>query len=219
MLAGCRHSLSMHFRSREYNTFRYMGNIPFGATENEIIEFYERFGEVKEVFIPTNPSTGEGRGFAFVTMREEDADRAIAATDGEEFGGRQLVVNEPLPPGARASRRMPGRTKMYVGNLSYYTVAETLEDLFGEFGAVYDCYLPEDPATGGSRGFGFITMATQDAEQAIKELDQCEVDGRVIRVNEAQSKGARSKQHDSFNEMNDDEETDVISGSWDGMDI
>ena len=57
-------------------------------------------------------------------------------------------------------------------------------------------------------------MAKADAEHAIAELDECEVDGRVIRVNEAQPKGARSKQRDSF----DDEESDVISGSWEDMD-
>ena len=50
-----------------------MGNIPFGATESEIIEYYSPFGEVKEVFIPNNPATGEGRGFAFVTMANDDA--------------------------------------------------------------------------------------------------------------------------------------------------
>ena len=77
--------------------------------------------------------------------------KAIEATNGEEFGGRTLVVSEPLPPGAKTNRRQPGRTKLYVGNLSYYTVPETLEDMFSEFGEVYDCYLPEDPATGGTQ--------------------------------------------------------------------
>jgi len=188
----------------------YMGNIPFEATVEEITELYEEFGPVKEVFIPTNQDTGVGRGFAFVTMDEENADKAMEATNGMDFGGRTLVVNEPLAPGKKApARNRPGRTKLYVGNLSYYTVPETLEDLFGEFGDVYDCYLPEDPSTGGSRGFGFVSMAKEDAERAIAELDECEVDGRVIRVNEAQPKGGRKPQQDM-----DDEELDVISSSW-----
>ena len=173
-----------------------MGNIPFDATEEEIKAYYERFGEVKEVFIPKS-ADGNGRGFAFVTMAEEDTDRAIEATDGVEFGGRILVVNEPLPQGAKLTKRKrPGSTKLFVGNLSFYTVAETLEDLFGEFGEVYDCYLPQDQANGNSRGFGFVTMAKQDAMRAMEELNECEVDGRTIQINEARSKGPRSSQRD-----------------------
>lgn len=78
--------------------------------------------------------------------------------------------------------------KLYVGNLSFYTIPETLTQLFEEFGTVHDCYLPEDPASGGSRGFGFVTMDKDDGLQAIQELDGCEIDGRIIRVNEAQPK-------------------------------
>ena len=197
----------------------YVGNIPFSTTVEAIQQFYEEFGEVKSVFIPINESTGENRGFAFVAMAEEDADEAMLATNGAEFEGRILVVNESLPPGTKApSRTRPGVTKLYVGNLSYYTLPETLEEVFGEFGEVYDCYVPEDPATGGSRGFGFVSMRKDDAEQAIAELDRCEVDGRVIRVNEAQPKGARKKE-EFYNENDmEDEEIGVITGSWDDMD-
>jgi len=198
----------------------YVGNIPFTSTEEDIKEFFAEFGDVKEVFIPTDQSTGEGRGFSFVTMAEEDANKAMEATNGAEFGGRFLVVNEPLPPGKKApTRNRTGRTKLYVGNLAYSTLPETLEELFGEFGEVLDCYLPEDPGTGGSRGFGFVTMMREDAENAILELDQCEVDGRVIRVNEAQPKGSRKTKVESYDDNGmDDEELGVISGSWDDMD-
>jgi RNA recognition motif-containing protein len=165
----------------------YMGNIPFTATKEEIKAVFEVYGEVIEVFIPQNPDTGVGRGFAFVTMKDTDSEKAIEGVNGMEFGGRTLVVNEPLPPGKKSNRK-ESRTKLYIGNLSFYTVAETLQDIFGEFGEVLDCYLPEDAATGGSRGFGFVTMGRDDALRAIAELDGCEVDGRVIRVNEAQAK-------------------------------
>lgn len=193
----------------------YVGNIPFTASKEDIADFYTEFGEVIDVYIPQNPSTGEGRGFAFVTMKEEDVNNAIEGTNGADFGGRTLVVNEPLPPGKKAANRRADRTKLYVGNLSFYTVPETLEALFGEFGQVVDCYLPEDPSTGGTRGFGFVTMATDDALRAIAQIDGCEVDGRVIRVNEAQPKGSPGR--DRHNDM-DDEELGVISGSWDDMD-
>lgn len=167
----------------------YVGNLPFDATKEDLIEYYGEQGEVLEVYIPINPATGTGRGYAFVTMKEGDVDSAIESTNGIEFMGRPLVVNIPLPPGEKAQNPRSNRTKLYVGNLSFYTVVETLTELFEEFGSVIDCYLPEDPATGGSRGFGFVTMEKDAAGGAIDELDGCELDGRIIRVNEAQPKG------------------------------
>ena len=93
--------------------------------------------------------------------------------------------------------------KLYVGNLSFYTVADTLRELFEQYGKVYDCYMPLDGETGGSRGFGFITMDPDDAQRAINEADGMEVDGRLIRVNEAQAKGG-GRNRDMYDD--DDEE-------------
>jgi nucleolin len=166
----------------------YVGNISFGCTKEELMEFFTSYGLVKDVFIPTDPSSGNGRGFAFVTMKEEDAEVAIEKSNGQEFAGRKITVSLPLPPGKKAPERYTDRTKLYVGNLSFYTVKDTLQEIFKEFGTVHDCYMPEDPSTGGSRGFGFVSMDSDAAAKAIKEIDGCEVDGRIITVNEAQPK-------------------------------
>jgi RNA recognition motif-containing protein len=188
----------------------YVGNIKFDTTKDELMELFTEYGIVSEVFIPVNTQTGQGRGFAFVSMSEEDSEKAIEATNGITFQGRRLVVNRPLAPGEKTpGRRTDRRTKLYIGNLSFYTVGETLKEIFEEFGQVYDCYLPEDPTTGGTRGFGFVTMAREDALNAISELDGCEVDGRVIRVNEAKPKGRSNNEETTFE--NDD---NSASGSW-----
>jgi RNA recognition motif-containing protein len=73
----------------------YVGNLPFSATEAEIKELFERHGAVDKVSVITDRETGRPRGFAFVEMREgADADNAIQALDGRDFGGRSLRVNE-----------------------------------------------------------------------------------------------------------------------------
>jgi cold-inducible RNA-binding protein len=63
-----------------------------------------------------------------------------------------------------------------------------LQGVFEEFGDVYDCYVPMDPNTMNPRGFAFVTMNLENGEDAIAELDGLELDGRFIRVNEAQGK-------------------------------
>lgn len=82
--------------------------------------------------------------------------------------------------------------KMYVGNLAFSTTKETLENLFGAHGTVTDIHLPSDRETGRPRGFAFVTMDSRGAmESAIKDLDGKNVDGRSIKVNEAQPREER----------------------------
>jgi cold-inducible RNA-binding protein len=107
-------------------------------------------------------------------------------------------------PGEKAPPRKSSRVKLYIGNLSFYTIPDTLIDAFSEFGTVHDCYLPEDPATGASRGFGFVTMDKESALQAVAELDGCEIDGRKVRVNQAQPKGEASGGKRSYRDSDPD---------------
>jgi len=166
----------------------YVGNLPFDASYDEIKDHFEQYGEVMDLYIPMRDD--RPRGFCFVTLEAESADTAMAELNGVDFLGRPLVVNEPLKKGESLPPRAPRaqQFKMYVGNLSFYTTIETLQGVFEEFGEVYDCYLPTDPNTDQPRGFGFISMDQADGEVAIAELDGLELDGRFIRVNEAQGK-------------------------------
>lgn len=72
----------------------YVGNLSFNATEAEIRELFEQYGEVHSVAMINDRDTGRFRGFCFVEMDDEGADEAIEAMDGTEFGGRALRVNE-----------------------------------------------------------------------------------------------------------------------------
>jgi cold-inducible RNA-binding protein len=76
--------------------------------------------------------------------------------------------------------------KLFVGNLSFSTEESTLQDLFAQAGPVDSGRVMRDQATGRSRGFGFVEMATEEAAQAaIDKFNETELDGRRIAVNEA----------------------------------
>ncbi len=82
--------------------------------------------------------------------------------------------------------------KIYVGNLSYGTGDAELEALFSEFGEVTSAQAVVDRDTGRSRGFGFVEMPDQtEAKAAMEALNNKEVDGRNINVNEARPKADR----------------------------
>ncbi len=76
--------------------------------------------------------------------------------------------------------------KLYVGNLSFDTSSQDLEQMFGEIGTVESTNIIEDRETGRSRGFAFVEMSSQEEGQnAISQLDGKEIDGRQLKVNEA----------------------------------
>lgn len=77
-------------------------------------------------------------------------------------------------------------TKLYVGNLSFDTTENDLQDLFSEAGTVNEASLVQDRMTGKSRGFAFVTMATEEeAQEAIRQFNGRELQGRKLTVNEA----------------------------------
>ena len=87
-------------------------------------------------------------------------------------------------------------TTLYVGNLPLDLDEEGLRALFAPHGEVAGASLVTDPATGGSRGFGFVEMADQAAQAAILELDGLLLVGRtpddgLLRVNVARNRGAK----------------------------
>ena len=77
---------------------------------------------------------------------------------------------------------------MYVGNMPWSANEEELKALFGQHGTVHSVALINDRETGRPRGFGFIEMDDDAVPAAIQALDGHEMDGRALRVNEAQDK-------------------------------
>ena len=83
--------------------------------------------------------------------------------------------------------------KLFVGGLSWGSDDESLRQAFEKFGQISEAKVITDRETGRSRGFGFVTFASDsDAAAALSEMDGKELDGRTIKVNEAQERPARS---------------------------
>ena len=76
----------------------FVGNLDFGATEDQIRSLFEAYGAVERVSLMKDRDTGRSRGFAFVEMTNtNEADQAIAGLNGTNLGGRALNVNEARP--------------------------------------------------------------------------------------------------------------------------
>lgn len=82
--------------------------------------------------------------------------------------------------------------KIYVGNLSFSSTEDTVRNLFSQFGEVTDVALINDRETGRPRGFGFVELDDDAAAPAIAALNGFEMDGRDLKVNEAQDRPKRT---------------------------
>lgn len=81
----------------------FVGNLNFNTSEDELRQLFEAHGQVDRVSIMTDRETGRSRGFGFVEMANaEEAERAIAALNGTQIGGRTLNVNEARPKPERS---------------------------------------------------------------------------------------------------------------------
>ncbi len=75
----------------------YVGNLPWSTTEEDLERELSQFAAIKSCRIITDRETGRSRGFGFVEVDDEDAERLIEALSGYTLAGRQLVVNEARP--------------------------------------------------------------------------------------------------------------------------
>jgi len=88
---------------------------------------------------------------------------------------------------------------IYVGNISYQTDDSRLVELFSEFGEVASARVINDRETGRSKGFGFVEMSDDNAaNSAIEALNEKEIDGRTLRVNEARPREERPRRDSRY---------------------
>lgn len=87
----------------------YVGNLSYGATEEQVRDLFSEYGRVQSVAMINDRDTGRFRGFAFVEMEDSAANSAINALDGQELDGRTLKVNEARPREERGGDRGGGR--------------------------------------------------------------------------------------------------------------
>jgi RNA recognition motif-containing protein len=87
----------------------YVGNLSFNTTEQDIRSLFETHGSVDRVNIVTDHDTGQAKGFGFVEMTNDgEGDKAIAALNGQELGGRALTVRGSRPKSQGAGGRGRG---------------------------------------------------------------------------------------------------------------
>ena len=87
----------------------FVGNLPWSMTDADLAAKFGEFGAVISARVVTDKLTGKSRGFGFVDMSDEDAQKAIAAMAGQKIGDREITVNEAKPKTENRDRNGGGR--------------------------------------------------------------------------------------------------------------
>lgn len=175
----------------------FIGNLPFSASEDQISEFFAKFGEVASVKLIQRDGRPSGRGF--VKFNSPAAAAKAVAANGQDFEGRPLIAryaSEPAPERkpfggqGQGGQREASGTTVFIGGLSYQSTQDSVQSLFGSCGNIVAVRVATDPE-GNPRGFAHVEFDSEEAVKKALEMTGQELDGRRIRVDVAGQKSER----------------------------
>lgn len=152
--------------------------------ERDLFEFFSHVGRVEDIRLIRDQRTQRSKGLCYVEFSEKDSVIKAVALTGQLIGGYpitiQIIESEmSRTPAAAEAKPM----KLYVGNLHVNVSEGDLQPVFEAFGPLDFIDLHKDPATGASRGFGFVQYKTEaDAKAALGALNGLDVAGQSIKV-------------------------------------
>jgi RNA recognition motif-containing protein len=170
----------------------YVGNLPSHTTARDLTSLFEQVGRVVAARIMTDRDTGRSKGFGFVEMESEEAEKAIRQLNGADLNGQTLAVSAARArPQSAADRSLPP-ARLFVGNLPYHATEAELRAFFSSVGPVSSVILPVERESGKPRGFAFVDFADPaHAAEAVHRFHTQPFSGRALVVNEARAPESR----------------------------
>ncbi|XP_058089541.1 uncharacterized protein LOC131236418 isoform X2 [Magnolia sinica] len=159
--------------------------IPWDVDTDGLKQYMSKFGELEDVIVMKERSTGRSRGFGYVTFSSaEDAKNALEAE--HVLGNRMLEVKVATP---KEEMRAPSKkiTRIFVARIPHSVTEETFRSYFETYGEITDLYMPKDQGSKGHRGIGFITFESADSVDTLM-TDTHELGGSTLVVDRATPK-------------------------------
>lgn len=161
----------------------FIGGLNWDTTEQGLVEYFTKFGEVIDHTIMRDNNTGKSRGFGFLTFKDPKSVDAVISTDHVLDG--KLI--DPKRAIAREEQDKVG--KIFVGGIDPMVNEKEFNDFFSQFGSIIDAQLMIDKDTGRSRGFGFITYDSPDAVDRVTVNKYLTLKGKSMEVKRAEPRG------------------------------
>ncbi|KAF8242410.1 RNA-binding domain-containing protein [Wilcoxina mikolae CBS 423.85] len=173
----------------------YVGNLKYEVTEKDLHDKFSEFGSIRGVRIPRTSQDGVARGFGYIEFETlTEAAEAIEAMHQAPFHGRRLNVQFVNRSDMRIKSNPESKT-LFIGNLSFNTTDDDLNELFKEVPGCVDVRVAMDRRTGQPRGFVHADFTDVESAVAAKEkLTGTQLYGRSIRIDYSVPPEDRKKQ-------------------------
>nr|XP_054756371.1 heterogeneous nuclear ribonucleoproteins A2/B1-like isoform X2 [Lytechinus pictus] len=172
----------------------FVGGVNRETTIDAFRAYFESFGKINDIVLMMDKDNNDGsnKGYGFVKYDDPRcADDVISKKGLHKLDGKEL---DTKPCNARGSRPRGGvpddnkTKKVFVGGISQQAGKEDLYDIFKSFGVVEDVHIMTDNATGKHRGFGFVTLDSEEAVEKLVQIRHLELKGKSMEIKKAQPK-------------------------------
>jgi len=162
----------------------FVGGVSWATDEKKFTEYFGPYGEITDCVIMRNLTTGNSRGFGFVTFADSSSVDKLFEAGEHVIDGKKLDLKIAV---ARGEIARPGTTdqksrrtcKVFLGGIHLETTKTDLEEYFGKYGPIVDATVMMDRESGRSRGFGFVTFQSEDTVDRLLQ-EEHEIRGRKV---------------------------------------
>lgn len=176
-------------RQRDENTV-FVYQIHPKVDERDLFEFFSAVGKVTDIRLIRDQRTQKSKGLCYIEFGEKSSVMKAVSLTGQQLGGFPITVTVTQAEKNRVAEQNDGGSmRLYVGSLHFNVTEDDLKPVFETFGPLDFIDLHKDPATGVSRGFGFVQYRkAADAKTALTNLNGLQIAGRPIKVGMVDSK-------------------------------
>ncbi|WEJ96134.1 hypothetical protein PSN45_003670 [Yamadazyma tenuis] len=166
----------------------FIGGLNWDTTEQGLVDYFSKYGEVIDYTIMRDSATGRSRGFGFLTFKDPRSVDEVVKTPHELDG--KLID----PKRAIAKEEQDKVGKIFVGGIDPYVTEQEFSDFFSQYGHIIDAQLMLDKESGKSRGFGFITYDSPEAVDRVCVNKYVSLKGKSMEVKRAAPRGQQQPQ-------------------------
>lgn len=167
----------------------FVGGLSWETTENDLRDYFTKYGGVSECTLKTDPATGRSRGFGFVLFDESGSVDNVLAEQTHSLNGRTIDPKRAMARGAVGGGGGAGAIKkVFVGGVDPNTSESTLRSHFERYGVIEEVALPYDKMKGMRKSFVFITFQSADSVELVCQESRQNIDGKDVEVKKATPK-------------------------------
>ncbi|XP_061537598.1 RNA-binding protein Musashi homolog 2-like isoform X9 [Phycodurus eques] len=163
----------------------FIGGLSWQTSPDNLKDYFNTFGEIRECMVMRDPTTKRSRGFGFVTFADSASVDNVLAQPHHELDSKMIDPKVAFP--RRTQPKMVTK-KIFVGGLSANTVIEDVKHYFEQFGKVEDAMLMFDKTTNRHRGFGFVSFENEDLVEKVCDIHFHEINNKMVECKKARPK-------------------------------